>query len=100
MGTAKSVDSQDMSRLLKRGVAEIIVEEEMIQLLHSGRKLRLKEGFDPSFPDIHLGHMVALRKLRQFQERMQRRIEEIRRGGGPDGRRRPPQGDGGQWNRP
>jgi len=54
--------------LLKRGVAEIIVEEEMIELLRSGKKLRLKEGFDPSFPDIHLGHMVALRKLRQFQE--------------------------------
>ena len=57
-----------MNRLLKRGVAEIIVEEEMVQLLRSGRKLRLKEGFDPSFPDIHLGHMVGLRKLRQFQE--------------------------------
>jgi len=54
--------------VLKRGVAEIIVEEEMRQLLHSGKKLRLKEGFDPSSPDIHLGHMVALRKLRQFQE--------------------------------
>jgi tyrosyl-tRNA synthetase len=49
-------------------VAEIIVEDEMRQLLRSGKKLRLKEGFDPSFPDIHLGHMVALRKLRQFQE--------------------------------
>jgi len=49
-------------------VAEIIVEDEMRELLRSGRKLRLKEGFDPSFPDIHLGHMVALRKLRQFQE--------------------------------
>jgi tyrosyl-tRNA synthetase len=58
----------DISYLLKRGVAEIIVEEEMAQLLRSGKKLRLKEGFDPSFPDIHLGHMVALRKLRQFQE--------------------------------
>jgi tyrosyl-tRNA synthetase len=54
--------------VLKRGVAEIIVEEEMRQLLRSGKKLRLKEGFDPSSPDIHLGHMVALRKLRQFQE--------------------------------
>jgi len=54
--------------MLRRGVAEIIVEEEMIKLLRSGKKLRLKEGFDPSFPDIHLGHMVALRKLRQFQE--------------------------------
>jgi len=59
---------EDINRLLKRGVAEIIVEEEMIELLRSGKKLRLKEGFDPSFPDIHLGHMVALKKLRQFQE--------------------------------
>ena len=58
----------DISYLLKRGVAEIIVEDELVQLLGSGKKLRLKEGFDPSFPDIHLGHMVALRKLRQFQE--------------------------------
>jgi tyrosyl-tRNA synthetase len=59
----------ELSYLLKRGVAEIIVEDEMAQLLRAGKKLRLKEGFDPSFPDIHLGHMVALRKLRQFQER-------------------------------
>jgi len=58
----------DIDYVLKRGVAEIIVEEEMRALLRSGKKLRLKEGFDPSFPDIHLGHMVALRKLRQFQE--------------------------------
>ncbi|MFC2066640.1 tyrosine--tRNA ligase [Chloroflexota bacterium] len=64
----KSITSPDIERLLRRGVAEIIVEEEMIDLLRSGKKLRLKEGFDPSFPDIHLGHMVALRKLRQFQE--------------------------------
>jgi tyrosyl-tRNA synthetase len=62
------VATDDINYLLKRGVAEIIVEDEMRELLRSGRKLRLKEGFDPSFPDIHLGHMVALRKLRQFQE--------------------------------
>jgi tyrosyl-tRNA synthetase len=62
------MSNQDIGYLLKRGVAEIIVEDEMLQLLRSGKKLRLKEGFDPSFPDIHLGHMVALRKLRQFQE--------------------------------
>jgi len=60
--------SQDLNYLLKRGVAEIIVEEEMVELLRAGKKLRLKEGFDPSSPDIHLGHMVGLRKLRQFQE--------------------------------
>ena len=64
----KAAISQDLGHLLKRGVAEIIVDEEMVKLLHSGRKLRLKEGFDPSFPDIHLGHMVTLKKLRQFQE--------------------------------
>ncbi|MFC1902589.1 tyrosine--tRNA ligase [Chloroflexota bacterium] len=58
----------NLNQLLKRGVAEIIVEEEMTELLRSGKILRLKEGFDPSFPDIHLGHMVALKKLRQFQE--------------------------------
>lgn len=58
----------ELRRLLKRGVAEIIVEEELIKLLEEGRPLRLKQGFDPSRPDIHLGHTVGLRKLRQFQE--------------------------------
>ena len=58
----------DFNRLLRRGVAEIIVEEELVTRLNKGEKLRLKEGFDPSSSDIHLGHMVGLRKLRQFQE--------------------------------
>ncbi len=58
----------DMNRLLKRGVSEIISEEELVRLLNSGKNLRLKEGFDPSSSDIHMGHMVGLRKLRQFQE--------------------------------
>ena len=64
----KNIVSQDINQLLKRGVSEIIIEQELIKLLRSGKQLRLKEGFDPSFPDIHLGHMVTLRKLRQFQE--------------------------------
>ncbi len=64
----KATINQEINRLLKRGVAEIIIEDELVELLRSGKKLRLKEGFDPSFPDIHLGHMVALRKLRQFQD--------------------------------
>ena len=59
---------RDIGYLLQRGVAEVIVKEDMEKLLRSGKKLRLKEGFDPSFPDIHLGHTVGLRKLRQFQE--------------------------------
>ncbi|MGB2878151.1 MAG: tyrosine--tRNA ligase, partial [Dehalococcoidales bacterium] len=67
-GQVREITEQEIHPLLRRGVAEIIVEEEMIELLRSGKKLRLKEGFDPSFPDIHLGHMVSLRKLRQFQE--------------------------------
>jgi tyrosyl-tRNA synthetase len=54
--------------ILKRGVAEIITESELLRLLNSGRILTLKQGFDPSAPDIHLGHVVGLRKLRQFQE--------------------------------
>jgi len=69
MGTGEKVKiSPDISRLLRRGVAEIIVEEEIVELVGSGKRLRLKEGFDPSFPDIHLGHMVTLRKLRKFQD--------------------------------
>jgi tyrosyl-tRNA synthetase len=59
---------KELYHLLQRGVAEIIVKDELITLLKSGKKLRLKEGFDPSRPDIHLGHTVGLRKLRQFQE--------------------------------
>ncbi len=66
MGETTAVE--DYGRLLRRGVVEIIVEEELVKLLESGRKLRLKQGFDPSRPDIHLGHVVGLRKLRQFQE--------------------------------
>ena len=54
--------------ILKRGVAEIIVEEELRRQLEAGKKLRLKMGFDPSRPDIHLGHVVGMRKLRQLQE--------------------------------
>ncbi|HUV52411.1 MAG TPA: tyrosine--tRNA ligase, partial [Dehalococcoidia bacterium] len=54
--------------ILKRGVAEIIVEEELRRQLEAGKKLRLKMGFDPSRPDIHMGHVVGMRKLRQFQE--------------------------------
>jgi tyrosyl-tRNA synthetase len=54
--------------ILKRGVAEVITEGELVRLLDSGRVLNLKQGFDPSAPDIHLGHVVGLRKLRQLQE--------------------------------
>src|SRR4030042_1404015 len=58
----------DLKWLFRRGVAETIVESELSKLLESGKPLRLKQGFDPSCPDIHLGHVVGLRKLRQFQQ--------------------------------
>jgi len=61
-------DAKILDTILRRGVAEIIVEEEFVELLKAGRPLRLKMGFDPSSPDIHIGHAVGLRKLRQLQE--------------------------------
>ena len=51
-----------------RGVSEIISRQEFVTMLQSGRPLRLKMGFDPTRPDIHLGHVVGLRKLRQLQD--------------------------------
>ena len=54
--------------VLNRGVEEIIVRSEFLDRLNSSQKMRLKMGFDPSAPDIHVGHAVGLRKLRQLQE--------------------------------
>lgn len=58
----------DLDELFTRGVAEVIVEAELREKLASGRKLRFKQGFDPSRPDMHIGNAVGLRKLRRFQE--------------------------------
>ncbi|MDH5765922.1 MAG: tyrosine--tRNA ligase [Gammaproteobacteria bacterium] len=54
--------------IIKRGTEEILVEEELIEKLKTGKSLRIKAGFDPTAPDLHLGHTVLLNKLRQFQE--------------------------------
>ncbi len=54
--------------LIKRGANEILVEEELVAKLKEGRPLRIKAGFDPTAPDLHLGHTVLINKLRQFQE--------------------------------
>ncbi|WP_249975216.1 tyrosine--tRNA ligase [Vreelandella olivaria] len=54
--------------LLARGTHEILVEDELRKKLASGRKLRIKAGFDPTAPDLHLGHSVLLTKMRQFQD--------------------------------
>ena len=62
------MDEKQLIRILRRGVAEVIVESEFVRLLGDDKPLRLKMGFDPSAPDLHLGHAVGLRKLRQLQE--------------------------------
>jgi tyrosyl-tRNA synthetase len=53
---------------IRRGCHELIVEEELVKKLASGRKLRVKLGLDPTAPDLHLGHTVVINKLRHFQE--------------------------------
>jgi len=53
---------------IKRGCDELIVEEEMVRKLKTGRTLRIKLGLDPTAPDLHLGHTVVINKLRHFQD--------------------------------
>src|SRR3989304_4948892 len=53
---------------IKRGCDELIVEEELVRKLKSGRQRRIKLGLDPTAPDLHLGHTVVINKLRHFQE--------------------------------
>jgi len=53
---------------IRRGADEILVEEELAERLASGRTLRIKAGFDPTAPDLHLGHTVLINKMRQFQQ--------------------------------
>lgn len=54
--------------IIKRGVDELLIEQELIDKLKTGKPLRVKAGFDPTAPDLHLGHTVLLNKLRQFQD--------------------------------
>jgi len=53
---------------LKRGCDEVLVEAELVERLKAGKPLRIKAGFDPTAPDLHLGHTVLINKLRQFQD--------------------------------
>lgn len=54
--------------LIKRGAEDLLLETELVDRLQTGRPLRIKAGFDPTAPDLHLGHTVLINKLRQFQE--------------------------------
>lgn len=59
---------EEALQIIKRGCDELLIEEELKQKLASKRPLRVKAGFDPTAPDLHLGHTVLLNKMRQFQE--------------------------------
>src|SRR5574341_2050664 len=54
--------------LIKRGAVEVLPEDELVAKLKKGRPLRIKAGFDPTAPDLHLGHTVLIQKMKQFQE--------------------------------
>jgi len=62
----KSVAEQ--LKIIQRGAEEILVEKELVEKLNKGKPLRVKAGFDPTAPDLHLGHTVLLNKLKQFQD--------------------------------
>ncbi|MDH5184473.1 MAG: tyrosine--tRNA ligase [Gammaproteobacteria bacterium] len=55
-------------QLIKRGCDELLLEDELVEKLKRGKPLRIKAGFDPTAPDLHLGHTVLINKLRQFQD--------------------------------
>ena len=59
---------KEQLEIIKRGSDEILIESELIEKLKKGTPLRIKAGFDPTAPDLHLGHTVLLNKLRQFQD--------------------------------
>ena len=54
--------------IIKRGIDELLIEAELVEKLKAGRPLRVKAGFDPTAPDLHLGHTVLINKLRHFQD--------------------------------
>ena len=62
------ISVEDAMQQIKRGADEILVESELQEKLKRGKPLRIKAGFDPTAPDLHLGHTVLINKMRQFQE--------------------------------
>jgi len=62
------IDIESQLALIKRGADELLVESELVEKIRSGRPLRVKAGFDPTAPDLHLGHTVLINKLRHFQD--------------------------------
>lgn len=61
-------DIQHALAEIKRGADEILPEDDLIKKLEEGKPLRIKAGFDPTAPDLHLGHTVLINKLKTFQD--------------------------------
>ena len=61
-------DIESQLALIKRGADELLIEAELVDKIKAGRPLRVKAGFDPTAPDLHLGHTVLINKLRHFQD--------------------------------
>ena len=64
--TFKSVDEQ--IKIIRRGIVDLISEEDLRKKLARNKPLNIKVGFDPTAPDLHLGHTVVIHKMRHFQE--------------------------------
>jgi len=62
------MELEDQLAVIRRGTDEILLEDDLVERLKSGRPLRVKAGFDPTAPDLHLGHTVLINKLRQLQD--------------------------------
>ena len=63
-----NIDINQQLAVIKRGADELLIEAELVEKLKKGKPLRIKAGFDPTAPDLHLGHTVLINKLRQFQD--------------------------------
>ena len=63
-----NTDIEQSLAIIKRGADELLIESELIEKFKKGKPLRIKAGFDPTAPDLHLGHTVLINKLRQFQD--------------------------------
>ena len=64
----QKLSPEEQLQIIKRGTVDIVSEEELLDKLKKKKVLKVKAGFDPTAPDLHLGHVVLLRKLRQFQD--------------------------------
>ena len=64
----RAVSPERQVELLLRGTTQVVQREELLERIKSGRPLKVKAGFDPTRPDLHVGHTVLLQKMRQFQD--------------------------------